>query len=153
MEIFGFANALGTGLQLLAASQGSKVPSLGGDAGSVAEGIGFATKLARTFRSSQSGSAGKYGAVPFQQTASIKEPEGYYSMFGKTSPSLSTPQAMQRPQFDIPRLETAVNNLINNAQNSQMQQVMQVYGIQPTKAVNQPKTVVQTASLKALETG
>ena len=60
---------------------------------------------------------------------------------------------MQRPQFDIPRLETAVSNLINNAQNSQMQQVMQVYGIQPTKAVNQPKTVVQTASLRALETG
>jgi hypothetical protein len=153
MEIFGFANALGTGLQLLAASQGSKVPSLGDGAGSVAEGIGFATKLARTFRSAQSGSAGKYGAVPFQQTASIQEPEGYYSMFGKPSASLSTPQAMQRPQLDIPRLYTAVNNLRNNAQNEQMQQVMKVFGIQPTKAVNQPKTFVQTASLKALETG
>lgn len=52
MEIFGFSNMLGTGLQLLAASQGSKVPPLGGDSGP-AEGIGFATKLARTFLSSQ----------------------------------------------------------------------------------------------------
>lgn len=152
MEIFGFANALGTGLQLLAASQGSKVPSLAGDSGST-EGIGFATKLARTFLSSQKGDAGKYGTVPFQQTASIKEPDGYYSKFGKTTSSLSTPQAMQRQQYNIPRLETAVNNLVNNAQNAQMQQVMQVYNIQPTKAINQPRTAVQTASLNALETG
>ena len=60
---------------------------------------------------------------------------------------------MQRQQYNIPRLETAVNNLVNNAQNAQMQQVMQVYNIQPTKAINQPRTAVQTASLNALETG
>ena len=153
MELFGFGSVLGTGLQLLAASQGSKVPSFADSVGPVAEGVGFATKLARTFTSSQSGKAGKYGAVPFNQTASIKEPDGYYSKFGKQAASLSTPQARKLDFANTPQLSTAVTNLVNNGQNAQLQQLMQVYNIQPTKQVNQPRATVQTASLNALETG
>ena len=152
MEIFGFSNMLGTGLQLLAASQGSKVPPLGGDAGP-AEGIGFATKLARTFLSSQKGSAGKLGDAPFQQSASIERPEGYYSKFGKGTQSLSTPQAKGLTFDNVPQLQTAVANLVQNAQNAQMQQLMQTYNVPVTKAVNQPRTQVEPASLRTIGIG
>jgi hypothetical protein len=63
----------------------------------------------------------------------------------------STPQAQKYAGYSNPDLSTAISNLVNNAQNTQMQQLMAQYNVvQPNKAVGRQVTRTEPSVLSSI---
>tara|TARA_E500000318_G_scaffold71633_1_gene66317 strand:+ start:1120 stop:1584 length:465 start_codon:yes stop_codon:yes gene_type:complete len=84
--------------------------------------LGFLTKAAKTYNTVR---RDKDGNNPFQQSASIKTPKSYREMFPAKTPATTPTAGTAYSGPENPDLQTAILNLVNNAQNQQMQQVIE----------------------------
>lgn len=155
---FGTAFAIGsTLLNFVGGSSGGGDSTAGGDgmdigggsSGGIGNALGFIQKGAKAYNTMRG--ADTKNPQPFKM-ASAPETGKYYQRFGKPGTTkLSTPQAQTYAGYRNPDLSTAIANLMNNAQNTQMQQLMAQYNVvQPNKAVGKQVTQTEPSVLSSI---
>ena len=122
---------------------------IGGSSGGIGSALGFIQKGAKAYNTMRGMDA--KNPQPFA-TASAPETGKYYQRFGKSGATkLTTPQAQTYAGYRNPDLSTAISNLMNNAQNTQMQQLMAQYNVvQPNKAVGRQVTRTEPSVLSSI---
>ena len=90
--------------------------------------------------------------MPFETGIEHKETGKYYKRFGKSGiTQTSTPQSTQYTGFRNPELNTAIANLMQNAQNTQMRQMISEYSVAPNIQKTRYTQVIEQPSLKNIE--
>lgn len=123
---------------------------IGGDtSGGIGSALGFIQKGAKAYNTMRGIDA--KNPQPFQ-VAAAPETGKYYQRFKQSgSTQLTTPQAQTYAGYRNPDLSTAIANLVNNAQNTQMQQLMAQYNVvQPNKPVNRQITRTEPSVLSSI---
>ena len=89
---------------------------------------------------------------PFSQTSQRQETGSYYKRFANSGSPQNTPPASQAyAGYRNPDLSTAIANLVNNAQNTQMQQLMAENSVvQPNRGVGRVITRTEPSVLSSL---
>jgi hypothetical protein len=153
-----FGSAFAIGSTLLSFVGGGKGdPTAGGGgmdigdtSGGLGTALGFIQKGARAYNVMR-GTDSK-NPKPFQ-VAAAPETGKYYQRFKQsgTTQAATTPQAQTYAGYRNPDLSTAIANLVNNAQNTQMQQLMAQYNVvQPNKPVNRQITRTEPSVLSSI---
>jgi len=156
-----FGTAFAIGSTLLSFVGGGKGDStaggggmdIGGDtSGGIGSALGFIQKGAKAYNVMRG--ADTKNPQPFQ-TVSAPETGKYYQRFKQSGATqLSTPQAQTYAGYRNPDLSTAIANLVNNAQNTQMQQLMAQYSVvQPNKPINRQITRTEPSVLSSIGVG
>ena len=90
--------------------------------------------------------------MPFETNLAHQETGKYYKRFGKSGATqTATLQPTQYTGFRNPELNTAIANLMQNAQNTQMQQMFAQYSVQPNIRPARYTQTTEQPSLKAIE--
>mgnify|MGYP001041501225 CR=1 FL=1 len=155
---FGTAIAIGSTLLGFAggssggdSSAGSGGMDIGGSsAGGLGDALGFIKQGAKAYNTMRGTPSNN--PQPFS-TAKTQETGKYYKRFGDKSGSMqtSTPQTQKYAGYNNPDLSTAIANLVSNAQNTQMQQLMAQYNVvQPNKAVGRQVTRTEPSVLSSI---
>jgi len=156
---FGAAFAIGSTLLSFVgggkgdSTAGGGAMDIGGDtSGGIGSALGFIQKGAKAYNVMRG--ADTKNPQPFQ-TASAPETGKYYERFKQSGATqLSTPQAQTYAGYRNPDLSTAIANLVNNAQNTQMQQLMAQYSVvQPNKPINRQITRTEPSVLSSIGVG
>ena len=89
---------------------------------------------------------------PFSQTSQRQETGSYYKRFANSgSTQNTTPASQAYAGYRNPDLSTAIANLVNNAQNTQMQQLMAENSVvQPNRGVGRVITRTEPSVLSSL---
>lgn len=155
-----FGSAFAIGSTLLSFVGGGKGdPTAGGGgmdigdtSGGIGSALGFIQKGAKAYNVMRG--ADTKNPQPFQ-TVSAPETGKYYQRFKQSGATkISTPQAQTYAGYRNPDLSTAITNLVNNAQNTQMQQLMAQYSVvQPNKPINRQITRTEPSVLSSIGVG
>jgi len=93
------------------------------------------------------------GNNPFQQSATIKPPASYGDRFSKPATAAAPPTGTAYSGHQNPDLQTAIANLVKNAQNSQMQQVLEEQRVNATIQQGRKTMGVGQPSLSSINVG
>jgi spore coat protein CotF len=152
-----FGTALAIGTTLLSFTGGSG----GGDSGEGGGGMdigGSSSSSAGSMLGFIKQGAKAYNTMrgentkPFSQTSQRQETGSYYKRFADSgSTQNTTPASQAYAGYRNPDLSTAIANLVNNAQNTQMQQLMAENSVvQPNRGVGRVVTRTEPSVLSSL---
>ena len=154
---FGTALAIGSTLLSFTGGSGGGDSSGGGggmdvggsSSGSAGNILGFIKQGARAYNTMSGTNSSN--PKPFS-SAKQQETGSYYKRFANSGDTQNTtPTAQSYAGYRNPDLSTAIANLVNNAQNTQMQQLMaQNNVVQPNKGVGRVITRTEPSVLSSL---
>tara|TARA_R100001369_G_scaffold45766_1_gene72081 strand:+ start:1266 stop:1742 length:477 start_codon:yes stop_codon:yes gene_type:complete len=153
---FGTALAIGTTLLGFTGGSGGGDSSgggggmdVGGSSSSAGSILGFIKQGARAYNTMSNTNSSN--PKPFS-SAKQQETGSYYKRFASSGDTQNTtPAGQSYAGYRNPDLSTAIANLVNNAQNTQMQQLMaQNNVVQPNKSVGRAITRTEPSVLSSL---
>ena len=129
-----------------------RVPDMIGPSSTSSSGnlLGFIKKGASAYNLMRSGK--QQHPAPFETDIQHRETGKYYKRFGKSGMTqTSTPEGNPYTGFRNPELNTAIANLMQNAQNTQMKQMIAEYSVQPNIRSSRYTQAIEQPSLKNIQ--
>jgi hypothetical protein len=129
-----------------------RVPDMIGPSSASSSGnlLGFIRKGASAYNLMRKGE--QQNPAPFETGIEHRESGKYYKRFGKSGiTQTSTPEGSPYTGFRNPELNTAIANLMQNAQNTQMKQMIAEYSVQPNLRSARYTQTVEQPSLKTIQ--